>query len=71
MASGVDYQKYIQDRNTCTKLIKRARRDYERNIASGCKQNPKSFWRYVQEMTKMKTGIGVLIDGNGEKAGNE
>ena len=41
-------------------LIKSTRKAYERKIAEECENNPKSFWKYVQERTKVNTGINTL-----------
>lgn len=62
---GRDYEKYKVTRNKCSKLIKRARKDYEKNIADGCKKSPKLFWKYVQERAKSNAGISALKTGNG------
>jgi hypothetical protein len=62
---GEDYQEYITERNRCTREVKKAKREYEKKIAAECKKNPKSFWKYVQETTKQRTGIGVLKGKNG------
>ena len=58
--SGTDYIKYIKVRNNCNKVIKNARRQYEQDIARDGKLNPKKFWRYVQERTKVNVGVGTL-----------
>ena len=58
--SGLDYQKYILERNRCNKLIKNARKDYEHNIAKESKKNPKKFWKYINEKLKVNTGISAL-----------
>ena len=58
--SGIDYIKYIKVRNNCNKVIKNARRQYEQDIARYGKLNPKKFWRYVQERTKVNVGVGTL-----------
>ena len=57
---GKDYSKYAKLRNESKNLIKSTRKAYERKIAEECKNNPKSFWKYVQERTKVNTGINTL-----------
>jgi len=49
---GTDYQRYINLRNLCNKLIKKERKNFERDIAGDCKKNPKRFWKYVQNKLK-------------------
>ena len=41
-----------------------ARKRYEKGIAESVKENPKSFWPYVNSKTKMRSGIGDLKDEN-------
>jgi hypothetical protein len=62
---GKDYQNYKLLRNKCNKLIKKARKNHEKNIADGCKSSPKQFWKYVQERTKSNTGVSALKTENG------
>ena len=65
---GKDYSKYAKMRNESKNLIKSTRKAYERKIAEECKNNPKSFWKYVQERTKVNTGINTLKTGKGDWA---
>ena len=62
---GVDYQRFITERNECNRLIKNAKKNNEKKIATECKQYPKKFWKYVQEQTKNVQGVNMLkrIDG--------
>ena len=53
-------------RDKCKKEIKKAKKKHERKIAEDCKENPKTFWKYVQEQTKAKQGISALKDQDGE-----
>ena len=66
--TGYDYLKYIKDRNQCTKSLKQARKDYERNIAKNSKTNPKQFWKYIQNKIKINAGIGTLRKPDGSIA---
>ena len=61
---GKDYSKYAKMRNE-SKNLKSTRKAYERKIAEECKNNPKSFLKYVQERTKVNTGINTLKTGKG------
>ena len=51
--------------NESKNLIKSTRKAYEGKIAEECKNNPKSFWKYVQERTKVNTGTNTLKTGKG------
>ena len=62
---GRDYEKYIRQRNICSKEIKKAKKKHERNIAKDCKENPSKFWRYVNEKCKTNVGVSSLKDENG------
>lgn len=66
--TGHDYQKYLTDRNESSREVKHAKREYEKRISDGCKQNTKYFWKYVQETTKRKSGISTLKMNSGEMA---
>jgi len=65
---GLDYKKYITIRNLCNKLIKKAKREYEKKVAKNCKTNSKSFWRYVNNKIKTSSGVSPLIMLDGEMA---
>ena len=62
---GKDYSKYAKMRNESKNLIKSTRKAREHKIAEECKNNPKGFWKYVQERTKVNTGINTLKTGKG------
>ncbi|XP_019622026.1 PREDICTED: uncharacterized protein LOC109468213 [Branchiostoma belcheri] len=55
----VDYAWYTATRNDLRKL-RRLRYEFESNLARDIKQNPKSFWKYVNSRLKTKTTIGDL-----------
>ena len=55
-----DYQQYITIRNKCNKIIKDAKRDYNKRLSKECKSNPKYFWKYVHAKTKSNIGISPL-----------
>ena len=60
-----DYKKYLEYRNECNRVIKQAKREYERKLAGECKNNPKHFWKFVSSKTKSFTGISPLNNGEG------
>ena len=66
--SGQDYLKYVKARNKCTKVLKITRKEYEKQIANECKNNPKKFWKYVQDRMKTSQGISSLKQADGSLA---
>ena len=52
---------YKNHRNKVTKAIKNAKRAYEKSVADNSRNNPKGFWKYIQQKTKVKTGINDLV----------
>jgi hypothetical protein len=66
--TGINYQRYILTRNRCKKMIKKAKKEHEKNVAINCKENPKAFGKYVQSKIKVNTGISPLNMINGKKA---
>ena len=70
-----DYQKYIQIRNETKRQIRKAVKEYEKNLAKNFKIKPKHFWKYVNSKLKRPTGIsnlkkpdGTLTESDKEKA---
>ena len=53
-------KKYNKVRNKAGKLVKRARKNYEKNLAKEAKANPKKVWKYINLKSKVKEGIGEL-----------
>ena len=68
---GLDYQMYILERNKCNKVIKKAKRKYEKKIARNCKVNVKSFWKYVQSKRKVNNSISPLLKEDGSVASTD
>ncbi|WAR24920.1 hypothetical protein MAR_038589 [Mya arenaria] len=62
-----DYQAYCKLRNSATKAIRFSKKKYQKGVAECSKTNPKAFWSYVTGETKSKTGIGDLIDKDGNQ----
>ena len=65
---GVDYQSYIKLRNECTRDIRKAKYEYEKNVVFNCKTNSKCFWKYVRDKLDMKCGISSLKKEDGSLA---
>ena len=56
-----DYQKYLLCRNQSDKIIRHAKKEYERRLSKECRSNSKYFWKYVQSKMKTVTGIRPLL----------
>ena len=63
---GIDYEFYKKTRNDTKNYLKKLLREFEEDIAKNIKNNPKSFWKYVNSKSKTKAGIHSLINKNGE-----
>jgi hypothetical protein len=50
---------------TATRLVRSSKRTKERNIADCAKENPKEFYRYVNERRIARDSVGPLIDDDG------
>ncbi|KAI8501334.1 hypothetical protein Bbelb_206050 [Branchiostoma belcheri] len=61
----VDYARYSATRNDLRRLTRRLRYEFESNLVRDLKQNPKSFWRYVNSRLKTKTTIGDIKKADG------
>ena len=46
-------------------MTRKAKKDYEKNIALDVKTNPKKFWSYVKQKTMIKATIPELSTPNG------
>ncbi|MCG8431355.1 MAG: hypothetical protein MJA29_09315, partial [Candidatus Omnitrophica bacterium] len=62
--STYDWKQFKVARNICKVSVREAKRSFEKKLATECKVNPKSFWKYVKSKTKVRTGICPL---GGEK----
>ena len=63
-------QKWKQQRNRVSKLLREAERKFELDIANDCKLNPKKLWKYMKSKTRVKTTIPPLRDKNGKVSEN-
>ena len=63
-----EYQKYLLCRNQCNKMIRHAKKEYERRLSKESRSNPKYFGKYVQSKMKTNTGIGPLLRKDGQIA---
>ena len=55
-----DYVKYKKQENKASKLVRSAKREFEKKIAQNIKKDPKSFYKYVKSKS-----VGPLVDDNG------
>ena len=60
---GLDTAKdeYVKARNDVKRLLRRAKRKYERGIALTAKTNPKFFWSHTRRTLKTKSVIAPLL----------
>ena len=64
--SKEDIQEFKKSQKQAKKLVRNARKKYEKNLAKNFKNNPKAFYSYISKNTKTKTSIGPLKDGDSE-----
>ena len=68
-----DYEAYSRERNSLRSMTRDLCKNFELQLASEVKTNPKSFWRYVNSKAKVRTKICNLMrpDGTFAKTGQE
>ena len=54
-------QAYTKSRNTVKAMIRKSKREFERNNGIRSKSNPKIFWSHVRSKLKTKTGVAPLL----------
>lgn len=55
---------YTKARNKVKRMIRKAKRSFEKDIGRKSKNNPKIFWSHVRSKLKTKTGIAPLLENN-------
>ena len=65
------WQEYTSDRNKLSHTIDRKKSEYENKIATDAKQNPKTFWKYINGKTKNKGKLSVLNDSNNQEISDD
>ena len=55
---------YTRARNNVTRLMRKAKREFEKGICFKSKSNPKSFWWHVRHKLKTTTGVASLLEDN-------
>ena len=58
---------FKRKRNKVKGLIRKRKREFERNIAFKVKDNPKTFWNHVRQKLKSKSGIAPLLENPEDK----
>ena len=60
-----DFHKYKNAEKEASYLVRKAKRELEKKIASNIKVDSKFFWKYARSLTKVKSSIGPLTDSKG------
>lgn len=63
-----DYRCYLAHKKTereVSKAVRKAKRNLEKKLAKDAKNNPKPFYRYMNNQSKIHTKVGPLKDENG------
>ena len=59
------YMQYVKQRNATTKKLRKAQREFEKNLAKNCKRNPKSLFKYANFKSNVKNNVIRLKDKEG------
>ena len=52
---------YVRARNQTKTLLRKAKRNFEKDVSDDAKTNPKKFWFYVRGKMKTRAGIAPLL----------
>ena len=58
---------YLKATNKVKRLMRKAKRNFERDIANKSKSNPKAFWSFIRNKLKTKAGVGPLLANDKDK----
>ena len=58
---------YTKSRNKVKRMMRQAKKRYEKNICLKSKVNPKLFWAHVRRMLKTKSGVAPLLSDKTDK----
>ena len=61
-------KRYTKANNRVKRLMRRAKRRFERDVASKAKSDPKFFWSFIRNKLKTKVGVGPLLSENLDKS---
>ena len=67
-ATNIEYKKQV---NKASKMVRIAKRDFEKKIAKNIKKDSKSFFKYVRSKTRVKSTIGPLTDDTGHSVNDD
>ena len=59
------YLQYVKQRNATTKKLRKAQREFEKNLAKNCKKNPKSLFKYANFKNGIRNNVIRLKDSDG------
>ena len=62
-----EYLSYLDIQKQATKLIRSAKRKFERRIAKNMKKNPRQFYAHLNSKTKSRTNVGPLQTDGGAR----
>ena len=57
---GKAHQDYCRARNKVKNLLRKARKEHEKNICKDIKTNPKRFWQYINSKSKTRDSVADL-----------
>lgn len=60
-----DYLAYKKTESEVSKAVRKAKRNLEKKLAKDAKNNPKPFFRYMNNQSKIHTKVGPLKDDDG------
>ena len=58
---------YAKANNKVKRLMRKAKRSFERDVALKSKSNPKAFWSFIRSKLKTKKGVGPLLSNPDDK----
>ena len=61
----IDHARYATCRNSLRRLTRKLRKNYERQLVSRIKEDPKAFWTYTSSRLKARCRVGDLRDDTG------
>lgn len=65
--SKISRQNYTNCRNKVKRMMRQAKKRYEKDICIKSKQNPKKFWAHIRQVLKTKSGVAPLLENNLDK----
>ena len=68
--SEVNHNAYVQKRRLVKREVRKAKREYEVNLASNCKTNPKKFYSYVNKRKTVRENLDAIKNNNGNIVSN-